>query len=442
MVLYDGQTLVFRHLPNELSKEDKIDFLKFFGANEVKFISSKSSKYNVVFAKFRSRNEAEAVLKKLHQTEIFDQLISVEFARGSDLKRNISVEKQRENEAKEEQTTQRKHLENFLQKLNSWTNHLDFNQPPPVHVKYQYPPPTLRVVSNIAKALASVPKFYTQVLHLMNKMNLPCPFSENFCIESDIVSDDLPQDVIINEKIGNMSEEESEIESEEEIIKKEDNIVAVKRKISKIKKAIKKPKLIKPSPAVPPKPKSCLKTEDVFEKGQIEAPKKIEVKVSGDLKRLEEEKEEIIGEEFEKVLPVAQEQPQKPEEDSSTDDGRCITAEELAINRISSKDQHILPVFKNYQAGVPSCRLYIKNLAKNVSAADLSYIYKRYLLPIQEEQGSMFDIQLLQEGRMKGQAFISLQNVEQAKLALKETNGYILKGKPMVVQYARSSKPK
>lgn len=45
----------------------------------------------------------------------------------------------------------------------------------------------------------------------------------------------------------------------------------------------------------------------------------------------------------------------------------------------------------------------------------------------------------MKEGRMKGQAFITLQNVKQAQLALKETNGYILRDKPLVVQFARSA---
>lgn len=45
----------------------------------------------------------------------------------------------------------------------------------------------------------------------------------------------------------------------------------------------------------------------------------------------------------------------------------------------------------------------------------------------------------MQEGRMKGQAFITFETVELAQKALKETNGYILKEKPLVVQFARSS---
>lgn len=43
---------------------------------------------------------------------------------------------------------------------------------------------------------------------------------------------------------------------------------------------------------------------------------------------------------------------------------------------------------------------------------------------------------------MKGQAFITLQSVTQAQAALRETNGFILKDKPMVVQFARSAATK
>lgn len=39
----------------------------------------------------------------------------------------------------------------------------------------------------------------------------------------------------------------------------------------------------------------------------------------------------------------------------------------------------------------------------------------------------------MQTGRMKGQAFVGLPDEGVAARALKETNGYILQGKPMVV---------
>ena len=39
----------------------------------------------------------------------------------------------------------------------------------------------------------------------------------------------------------------------------------------------------------------------------------------------------------------------------------------------------------------------------------------------------------MQHGRMKGQAFIGMPSEETAGLALQETNGYKLHGRPMVV---------
>lgn len=59
---------------------------------------------------------------------------------------------------------------------------------------------------------------------------------------------------------------------------------------------------------------------------------------------------------------------------------KYITSEELDANRISINDQRLLPVFQNYHLGLPSNRLYIKNLAKQVETEDLHYIYKRYFI--------------------------------------------------------------
>lgn len=52
MVLFDNKTLVIRHLPNELNKDDKVDLLKFFGAEEVKCVTAKNDRQNTVFAKY------------------------------------------------------------------------------------------------------------------------------------------------------------------------------------------------------------------------------------------------------------------------------------------------------------------------------------------------------------------------------------------------------
>lgn len=145
------------------------------------------------------------------------------------------------------------------------------------------------------------------------------------------------------------------------------------------------------------------------------------------------------------IKPPAPDEKKKPTEspqhNEGLDDIKCISTEELASNQIPHKDLSVLPVFKNYHPGAPTCRLYIKNCAKTVVKEDLEFIYNRYRLPVGDTP-SQFDIRLMQEGRMKGQAFVTLESVEVAQKALKETNGYILKTKPLVVVFARSAAQK
>ncbi|KAE8684057.1 neutral alpha-glucosidase AB-like [Hibiscus syriacus] len=53
---------------------------------------------------------------------------------------------------------------------------LGVDYPFPSHLEYAYPPPDGNILTNIVNALIAVPRLYTQVLHLMNKMNIPAPF--------------------------------------------------------------------------------------------------------------------------------------------------------------------------------------------------------------------------------------------------------------------------
>lgn len=50
-------------------------------------------------------------------------------------------------------------------------------QAPEAGPKYAYPPATKPIVNNIATKLLEDPRFYINVLHLMNKMDLPPPFT-------------------------------------------------------------------------------------------------------------------------------------------------------------------------------------------------------------------------------------------------------------------------
>lgn len=432
-------TLIFKNLPPELTDIEKRELLTHFGAKNIKIITSQYKQKSRAFAKFDSEDIAKNVMHRLHQISILGSRLSVEYA-----EEEIGCDKIQLNFLEDEDVN--KHFKVFLNKLNSWNNAVNFSQPPPPHLKYLYPRANRATINNIAHALATVPKFYTQVLHLMNRMNLPPPFSNIPDPPIHQPPPPLPPQAKPPEIPQPQPKEESTSESEyesdpEEINQKNQEIIPEKRKRPQ-KKMVKKPKFIKPQQVVP-SGKPAQNPDEVFEKVNLQKEKKIELKVSENLEPREEKMEVvesfgIIPSQKTNTKDTTDEEADKIEEET-----KIITEEELSSNRISPKDFGVLPVFKNYHAGAPSCRLYIKNLAKNVEMKDLEYIYKRYDVPeTDEDQGNMFDVRLMQEGRMKGQAFITLQNVTLAQKAVKETNGFILKNKPLVVVFARSAIPK
>ncbi|KAJ6854834.1 hypothetical protein NC651_039713 [Populus alba x Populus x berolinensis] len=87
---------------------------------------------------------------------------------------------------------------------------------------YAYPPPDGNILTNIVNALIAVPRFYTQVLHLMNKMNIPAPFRMTLPTAplppAALVPPPPPPPPCISEKspLAEQSSSESEMESSDE----------------------------------------------------------------------------------------------------------------------------------------------------------------------------------------------------------------------------------
>jgi U11/U12 small nuclear ribonucleoprotein 65 kDa protein len=133
---------------------------------------------------------------------------------------------------------------------------------------------------------------------------------------------------------------------------------------------------------------------------------------------------------------------EEPEPDVKTEISTFITKDLLDKNKMDFKTLSELSVFKNYDKGEPNSRLYIKNIAKKVTNNDLKYIFGSYINWSNEIEVNSFDIRYMTQGRMKGQAFITLPNENIASIALNQTNGYILNDKPLIVQFARSAVPK
>ncbi|KAF7271192.1 hypothetical protein GWI33_015898 [Rhynchophorus ferrugineus] len=527
-------TLRIKHLPKELSDAQKEDFIKHFGAIKAKVITSKAKAKSVVYAKFENEEISKNVMYRLHQINVLNCRLCVEYA-DTDLLQGI-LDNKKVDDVRD--APDQKSFKSFINKINAFNDSVGFYQPPPAHLKYNYPKANRPTINNIAHALATVPRFYTQVLHLMNKMNLPPPFAmPNPPIRTvqpaqQPVVEMKPVEITPSKPV--VSDSESEIESDGESNKSKE-IIPQKRQISQ-KKMVKRPKFNKQSvgQVVKKPPEKC---EDVFEKVEVQAQRKIELKVnpsSGDdakgaqeslilkqssvsIEVREASKTDLLMEavvnklspkvelnecaenarhqedqppttvdqvvkdddhpvetpkspekvdagediheelskdqntecsmetEAEKSLPpikVSEEQKVLPEDSpaSPEDDYPCISQEELAANQIS--DLSVVPVFKNYNPGAPTNKLYIKNCAKSVVLQDLEYIYNRYREEGNADKPSEFNIRLMQEGRMKGQAFVTLDSIEMAQKAVNETNGFILKDKPLVVAFGKAGTKK
>uniref|UniRef100_A0A8D0GWI4 RNA-binding region-containing protein 3 n=1 Tax=Sphenodon punctatus TaxID=8508 RepID=A0A8D0GWI4_SPHPU len=478
-----SRTLLVRHLPAELSAPDKEGLLKHFGAVSVRVLSDVGRLKHTAFATFPNENAAAKALQRLHQLKLLGHTLVVEFAKEKDntpvfSQPSLSEKNQSPDEPVKEDGKKQPgclKIENGIAPSHGLTFPLNSC------LKYLYPPPSSTILANIANALASVPKFYVQVLHLMNKMNLPPPFGPITArppMYEEYVPVPLPPPPIPplppeapplpeEEEDEDSSREESEYESEDEEEKERMTKLMElatrqpKRRITTKQHRVRKKRKIKDLLNVPPalphgNLHPVLSPSEVFEQQLPVGHKKIEFHISADIpsilqKNLEREQnndlcatiEEITNAGFGKIFPApSSNDKEETEEDDEEIPSEFVSKRELEKGRISREEMGALSVFKNYEPGDPNCRIYVKNLAKQVQEKDLKFIFGRYIDFSSETERIMFDIRLMTEGRMKGQAFIGLPNEKAAAKALKEANGFVLFDKPMVVQFARSARPK
>uniref|UniRef100_A0A3Q3GIK8 RNA-binding region-containing protein 3 n=1 Tax=Kryptolebias marmoratus TaxID=37003 RepID=A0A3Q3GIK8_KRYMA len=469
-----SRTLLVRHLPAELSQDEKEDLLKYFGAESVRVFSNWGRLKHAAFATFRSEKMAAKALSRLHQLEILNETLVVEFAKGQDDVMVLKDPPVSDGHVKEEKKTQESKQPNIplIETGVAPGQGLKFQSNPTL--KYLYPSPSSSILANITHALLSVPKFYVQVLHLMNKMNLPCPFGPVTLLPPAPpvpMPPPFPPDYppLPEEEMELSSGEESEYESGDD-----EDRERIARLMGLVNQACKRP--LRPKPASKRKkpkikdllyaPKAdsqsapVLQPSDVFEQPNPAGPKKIEFHISvpevaagveGSGRGQPEEdktdsafREAVGAKGFGKLYPSSQASRQHDEQSDGEQDlvSDVVSRKELEKGRLCRDEIKRMSVFRNYEVGEPTCRLYVKNISKQVEEKDLRYIYGRYINPSSEAERNMFDIVLMKEGRMKGQAFIGLPNEQSAEKALRETNGFVLHDKPLVVQFARSARPK
>ncbi|XP_064623124.1 RNA-binding region-containing protein 3-like [Lineus longissimus] len=473
-------TLFVKHLPAKLTAEERDEFLRHFGAERVYCMSDNGRMKYTAFATFTDKDAAALALKRLHQLEILGCKLSVEFSKPNfrrfhpSLLDHVATD---QTEGDEESSGRKEKIEKIPPPLpetvNSLGSKLSVNYPLNPKLKYLFPPPTASILTNIASALASVPKFYVQVLHLMNKMNLPAPFG--VLTATPPLAPDQPvegtealgEDIVEEEEMIMSSTEESELESDQEDIRIKP-ILPLKRQKRPAGQKPKRLKLQKVTTAAKAAVSSQVKPEDVFEPIDGQGSRKIEFNLKSGIPQVVGINHGVgivpthePGTQPEDLLDVLEhmptvggfgkiEPPKLPEKEKDTQsDGseseelsEFISSSELRRNCLSEREMREYSTFKNYDPGEPSSRLYVKNLHRHVTEKELKYIFGRYVDWSNETEVNMFDVMLMTEGRMRGQAFVTLGSTKIAARALKRTNAYLLHDKPMVVNFARSAKAK
>ncbi|EOA37483.1 hypothetical protein CARUB_v10011629mg [Capsella rubella] len=389
-------TLLVRHLPDGIPHDIVSRLFSQYGASAVRPCSGGKLR-NAAFVDFKNEAFASQAHRQLNGLRFLGKVLQVQRAnKPNENKKSRQIEESMikgnafstvvaNSDSKPEQMLSGEPI----------APKLGINYPFPPHLQYAYPPPDDNILANITNALIAVPPLYTQistimVLHLMNKMNLPPPF--RLALPRPPLSKTGPQPT----DLENQSSSESEMESDEDTgtsksgrkRARHENLVGPGMDKDVPHETVG----VKPSSLTPKEIPRIRKNKHVM---QI----KITQKVAQD-----EDKEDNENE-----------NPEDEPREEDTNFKPFVSIEELEKGKLPSQDILSLPMFKNYTAGNPSVVLYIKNLAKDVAIDDFYYIF-----------GSQFESM---EAAKSSLGVRLMQNL---------VNGFVFKGKPMIIQFGRN----
>ncbi|KAL9431497.1 hypothetical protein AB3S75_026644 [Citrus x aurantiifolia] len=435
-------TLFIKHLPDAIPQDTLSRIFSHYGASSVRPCSAGRLR-NCVFVDFGNEPLASQAQMQLNGLRFLGKVLSVERAsKPNEENKHKHFEAQSISSMKEAAVTR-----NQREGLNSGSipagepiaPRLGVDYPFPPHLEYAYPPVDGNILTNIVNALIAVPRFYTQVLHLMNKMNIPAPFRMALPtppLPPPVPAASAPQPPPVPPSvpvqptpppIADLSSSESEMEFSDEDNDK-GNSFGNSEVAKPGRKRARRQSIVGPAidkdvahEAVGVKPATLTRKEiPVIKKKNPVLQIKITPKASQT-----EDKDDGIAKELE--------EPNKEDSDVKP----FATPEELEMGKLPPEEILSLPMFKNYTAGNPASVLYIKNLAKDVVPDDFFFVFGSLFGSIDAAKSGLI-VKLMQEGRMRGQAFVTFPSVELAHRALNLVNGYVFKGKPMIIQFGRN----
>lgn len=428
-------TLLIRHLPEAIPHDTLSRLFSHYGASCVRPCTTGRMR-NCAFVDFSNEGLATQAQRQLNGLRFLGKVLSVERAitpqhdtraqqnksmSGNDAKPSIDDATLAKDSKQESMTKSLPALEPIAEKLG-------VEYPFPPHLVYAYPPPDGNILTNILNALIAVPRFYTQVLHLMNKMNIPAPFRAALPTpplppSAPAPHPPPPPPVDTNSTLAHLSSGESELESSDE----ED--VGTRRPAGPRRKRIKREAIVGPAidkdvahEAVGLKPATLVPKEIPMIKKKNPV---LQIKITP--KRTQTEQvDDGMAEDVEEM------------ENVNLSTKPFATVEELELGKLPPEEILSLPMFKNYNAGNPAPVLYIKNLAKDVVADDFYFVFGTFFESIETAKTNL-SVKLMQEGRMRGQAFVTFPSIDIAHRALNLVNGFVFKGKPMIIQFGRNT---
>ena len=421
-------TLVVKHLPKELNSNDKTILLRSFGATRVDVINSKGRYKNCAFAHFPNEGLAECALFKIHNLNVLGSFLSAEFHR-----KPMQLAKDDPSQSNFTKLQKNRSVCNCLPPV---APHFGLHYSADPGIKYSYPDADGNVLINICCALITQKKFYTQVIHLMNKMNLDVPFKATKSIPRILI--EKLKEVIDRKVIKKLelSEGESELSSDENELKMIVNTRKRKFVLSKnIKKTNQLQQLKNFKKIRLTNVKHNLNIQHVFDSNlksvnKIKLPEKISLNTNLNQKT---DNTELKGfGTFKSNVNLLS------EKQISTSSPICVIKQSKIKENCLSKDEILKhSKFKTYTLGEPSTCLYIKNVHKKAKQDDLINLYASFVNLSSEIEKDNFSCVLMKGGRMRGQAFVKFLRLETAIKAVEMTNGYKLFNEPIIVSFSR-----
>ncbi|CAM8956779.1 unnamed protein product [Rhodiola kirilowii] len=366
-------TLLIRHLPDAIPPETLSRLFSHYGACAVRPGTSGRLK-NCAFMDFKSEAVASQAQRHLHGLRFLGKVLSVERAKKQEDNSGQAAGGQVRKDVISSQSlakgTSTNTGDSNSSKLGTSPDgepiapRLGIEYPFPPHLEYVYPPPDGNILTNIVNALIAVPRFYTQVLHLMNKMNIPAPF--RIALPTPPLPPSVPAPppppppAVVEKPLADLSSDESEMESSDEDMDRKPSLTKpAKRRMkteSIVGPAVDKDVAhetvgLRPATLVPKEMPMIKKKNPVLQIKITQKP------VQNDQK---DEHTSDTPEETEKECPA-------PKPFASTED--------LESGKLPPEEILSLPMFKNYSAGNPAPVLYIKNLSKDVVPDDFYFLF-------------------------------------------------------------------